>query len=122
MPWIIGLKKTKELLFTGDLIDAEQAEGLGMVNRVVPREDLEGEAEALALKIARVPPAVMRLTKMPINKTYEIMGLYAALRANVDLSSILHVAEEPEQIEFNNIVRERGLKAALKWRESLYSK
>jgi enoyl-CoA hydratase/carnithine racemase len=122
MPWIIGLKKTKELLFTGDLIDAEQALRFGMVNRVVSRGDLEEETEKLALKVARVPATVMRLTKMPINKTYEIMGLLAALLANVDFSSILHAAEEPIQIEFTKIVRERGLKTALEWGEGLYNK
>lgn len=80
-----------------------------------------GEKDTLALNIAYVPPTIMRLTKVPNNKTFEIMGFFSVLRANVDFSSILHVADEPEQLEFNNIVRERGLKAALEWREGLYN-
>jgi len=120
MPWLIGVKKTKELLYTGDTIDAQEALRLGLVNRVVARESLEQEAEALALKVARVPPEVMRLTKGPINRTFEIMGLYAALDGNLQASSILNSAGSPEQLEFNRIVQEEGLKAALAWREGRY--
>lgn len=120
MPWVIGLKKTKELLYTGDSIDARQAERLGMVNRVVPRDRLEAEAEALALRIARAPREVIRLTKQPINQVYEIMGLHAALQANVEASSLLNSAETPEQQAFNRIAREQGLKAALAWRDERY--
>jgi enoyl-CoA hydratase len=120
MPWLIGVKRTKELLYTGDMIDAHEAERIGMINRVVPLDDLAREAEALALKMARVPPEVMALTKRPINRTFEIMGLYAALQANVDISSILNTVNSPEQLEFYRIVREEGLKEALAWRESRY--
>lgn len=75
MPWVIGMKKTRELLYTGDSVSAEEAERLGIVNRVVPENKLEEETRALAVKVALVPPEVMRLTKLPINRTFEIMGL-----------------------------------------------
>lgn len=71
IPWIIGLKKTKELLYTGELIYAEEALQIGMVNRVVPLEKLKNETETLAKKIAKVPPEVFRLTKASINRTNE---------------------------------------------------
>ncbi len=121
MPWIIGLKKTKELLYTGDSIGAREAERLGMVNRVVALGELESETEALARKISRVPAEVFRLTKASINRTYEIMGLQSALQGNVDLGSILHAAGEPEQIEFMKIANESGLKAALDWSKQRFS-
>ena len=121
MPWIIGMKKTRELLYTGDTVSAEEAERLGIVNRVVPEDKLEEETRNLAVKIALVPPAVMRYTKLPINKTFEIMGLQNALDTNIDHSSILNTADVPELAEFEKITEEEGLKAALKWRESRYS-
>ena len=121
MPWIIGIKKTRELLYTGDSVSAEEAERLGIVNRVVPEDKLEEETRSLALKIALVPPEVMRLTKMPINRTFEIMGLNEALDANIDQSSMLNTADVPELAEFEKITKEQGLKAALKWRENRYS-
>ena len=121
MPWIIGMKKTRELLYTGDSISAEEAERLGIVNRVVPEDKLEEETRSLAVKVALVPPDVMRLTKLPINRTFEIMGLKEALNANIDQSSMLNTADVPELAEFERITEENGLKAALKWREKRYS-
>ena len=121
MPWVIGMKKTKELLYTGDSVSAEEAERLGIVNKVVPADKLEGETHAMAVKLALVPPEVMRLTKQPINRTYEIMGLYEALKTNIDHSCVLHTSDIPELVEFDRIIEEQGLKAALKWRESRYS-
>lgn len=122
MPWVIGMKKTKELLFTGDSVDADEAKQLGIVNRIVPADKLAEETKALALKIALVPPEVMRVTKAPINRTYEIMGINEAVKSNVDFSSVLHSADISELEEFEKITFEQGLKAALKWREERYSK
>ena len=56
MPYLIGQKKTRELLMTGDLIDAAEAERIGLVNRVVPADRLAAEVDALADRLARVPP------------------------------------------------------------------
>ena len=54
MPFLIGQKKTRELLLTGDLIDAGEAERIGLVNRVVPADRLAAEVDALADRLARV--------------------------------------------------------------------
>ena len=83
MPWIIGMKKTRELLYTGDSVDADEARQLGIVNQVVPLDELEAATQAMAIKIALVPPAVMRFTKLPINRTYELMGLQQASSTEV---------------------------------------
>jgi enoyl-CoA hydratase len=121
MPFIIGQKKTNELLFTGDRIDADTALGLGLINKVVPRQELEATAEALALRIAPTPLAVLRLTKLALNRAYEAMGLRDAVNANVEISAILNGANTPEQQEFDKIAAAEGLKAALKWRDSRYA-
>ncbi|MGN6378637.1 MAG: enoyl-CoA hydratase/isomerase family protein [Gaiellales bacterium] len=120
MPFILGQKKTNELLFTGDMIDAEAAERAGMVNRVVPDEDLEQEVESLVRKIAPTPLPVLRLTKIALVRAFEAMGLREAVNMNLDLSSMLNAAETPEQREFMEIVKNNGLKAALAWRDSRY--
>src|SRR4029079_4241779 len=59
MPFLVGQKKTRELLLTGDLIGAAEAERIGLVNRVVARAELEGAVDALADRLARVDPDVM---------------------------------------------------------------
>ena len=63
---------------------------------------------------------MLRLTKLALNRAYEAMGLRQAVNANLDLSAILNAAETPEQREFDAIVAEQGLKAALAWRDSRY--
>ncbi len=120
MPFILGQKRTNELLFTGDLIDAATAEALGLVNRVVPPDDVEATARSLASRVATAPLPVLRLTKLALNRAYEAMGLRQAVHANLDLSAILNAADSPEQRQFDDIVRSGGLKQALAWRDARY--
>ena len=120
MPFILGQKKTNELLLTGDTIDAEEALRCGLVNRVVAADQLEAAVEELVRKIAPTPLPVLKLTKLALLRAYESMGLRSAVAANLDLSAILNAAETPEQREFDSIVAAKGLKAALAWRDSRY--
>jgi enoyl-CoA hydratase/carnithine racemase len=120
MPFILGQKMTNELLFTGDVIDAEAALRAGMINRVVPADELEAEVDGLIRKIAPTPLPVLRLTKIALLRAYEAMGLRQAVGANLDLSAMLNAADTPEQREFMEIVKSQGLRAALAWRDSRY--
>ena len=120
MPFVLGQKKTNELLFTGDAMPASEAERCGLVNRVVEADELEDAAQELALRIAPTPLPVLRLTKLALVRAYEAMGLRQAVGANLDISSMLNAAETPEQREFDQIVRDQGLRAALRWRDSRY--
>jgi enoyl-CoA hydratase len=120
MPFLLGQKKTNELLLTGDVIDAAEAARLGLVNRVVAEDELEDAVAELVQKIAPTPLPVLRLTKLALLRAYEAMGLRSAVLSNLDLSAILNAAETPEQREFDEIVATRGLKAALAWRDARY--
>src|SRR6478735_4213103 len=71
MPFILGQKKTNELLFTGDKINAEEALSLGLINKIVPGDELESVARELALRIAPTPLPVLQLTKQALNRAYE---------------------------------------------------
>ena len=79
MPYLVGQKKTRELLFTGDLVDALEAERIGLVNRVVPADRLAAEVDALADRIARTPPEVMAPTKRMLNRAMDAMGFREAI-------------------------------------------
>jgi enoyl-CoA hydratase/carnithine racemase len=121
MPWLIGARRAKELLLTGeDRLSADQAHRIGLVNRVVPRAQLEQETLALAGKIAVMDPIAVSLTKKSINRSMEIAGFREALAANVDLDAIIESAETPERKEFNRIRQEHGLKAAITWRDDRF--
>ena len=71
LPRIVGARMAKELLFTGRKVDAEEARQLGIVNRVVPSDALEGVALAMAEAIAKSSPLAVRLTKRCIDEGLE---------------------------------------------------
>jgi enoyl-CoA hydratase len=73
-PWELGPRKAKEFLLTGDKIDAQEAWRLGLVNRVVPRDQLAAATRGLADKIALVPPATAQVVKDSINHAMELQG------------------------------------------------
>lgn len=120
MPFVLGQKKTNELLYTGEAIDAREAHRIGLVNHVVPGDALDAEVGELVRKIAPTPLPVLRLTKLALTRAYEAMGLRQAVGMNLELSSLLNAADTPEQREFDRVAREQGLKAALAWRDSRY--
>jgi enoyl-CoA hydratase len=120
LPFVLGQKKTNELLFTGDTIPAGEALRLGLVNRVVAGDELEAAVDKLVGRIAPTPLAVLRFTKMALQRAYEAKGLREAVAQNLTLSSLLNSADTPEQREFDKIAAEKGLRAALDWRDKRY--
>ncbi|MGL6279436.1 MAG: enoyl-CoA hydratase/isomerase family protein [Gaiella sp.] len=120
LPFVIGQKKANELLFTGDDVDADTAARIGLVNEVVPVDELEAAVERLVARIAPTPLPVLRLNKMALTRAYEAMGLRTAQQANLDLGAILNALDTPEQRAFDTIAAEQGLKAALAWRAEAY--
>ncbi len=120
MPYVLGQRKTRELLLTGDTIDAEEALRIGLVNAVVDPAELDAEVARLVARIAATPLPVLKLTKRALNRAYLCMGLAEAVEANLDLSAMLNAASTPEQEAFDLIVRSEGLRAALAWRDARY--
>jgi enoyl-CoA hydratase len=88
--WEFGARKAKELLFTGAFIDAAEAHRLGMVNKVVPLENLHEATLALANEIAKMHPHGLMMAKRAVNQTLDIMGQYAAIQACFDTHSLGH--------------------------------
>ncbi|WP_459549012.1 enoyl-CoA hydratase [Nocardia sp. X0981] len=89
-PWVMGPRAAKEFLFTGDRFDAAQAKEWGMVNRVVPREELETETMALAEKIAGMPQFGLALTKKAVNQAEDLMGMRAGMDSVFGLHHFAH--------------------------------
>ena len=93
LPRIIGEKKAKALVFTGDLISAEEAERIGLINQVVPQEKLQETVEALVDNLLEKSPVALRFAKMSMNKTLEI-PLSAGLAYESDLCSVCFGTED----------------------------
>jgi len=89
-PWELGPRKAKELLLTGDAIDADEAHALGMVTKVFPAEDLADRTVEFAQRIARVPTMSALLIKEAVNQSVDNMGFYNALNACFTLHELNH--------------------------------
>jgi len=89
-PWEFGPRKAKELLLTGDSIDAEEAHGLGMVSKIFPQDQLEERTIELARRIAQLPTMTSLLIKESVNQSVDNMGFYNALNACFTLHELNH--------------------------------
>ena len=119
LPWFIGPKRAKDLLLTGDdKVTAQQALQYGLVNRVVAADRLLEEARSVALGIAKNDSLAVRITKRAINKTYDIAGMRDALLHALELDIEIESTETDESREFNEILRAKGTKAAIAWRDA----
>jgi enoyl-CoA hydratase len=88
--WELGARKAKEILFTGRPLTAEEAEKTGMVNRVVPRDQLDAESRELAEQIAKMPAFGLRQAKRAVNQTLDVQGFYAAIQSVFDVHQTGH--------------------------------
>ncbi|NEB02817.1 enoyl-CoA hydratase [Streptomyces sp. SID13726] len=88
--WELGPRKAKEILFTGRPLTAEEAEKVGMVNRVVPRAELDSASRELAEQIARMPAFGLRQAKRAVNQTLDVQGFYAAIQSVFDVHQTGH--------------------------------
>ena len=91
-PWDLGVRKAKEILFENRFIEAEEALEIGLVNRVVPRAELEKETLALASRIARQDLLSLRMTKSSINNAQDAMGYRTMTQAAHSSYMVLHQA------------------------------
>jgi enoyl-CoA hydratase/carnithine racemase len=122
LPWYVTPKIAKGVIFTGeDAISARQALEWGLINRIVGSGDLMKEALATARKLARMDPMVMRRTKMALHRTYELMGMQAALRAALDIDIMIEGEGTDLKRGFLKVLREEGLGKALAWREARFA-
>ncbi|WP_442790915.1 enoyl-CoA hydratase [Nocardia sp. NBC_01327] len=89
-PWVLGPRRAKEILFTGDRFTAAQAYEWGMVNRVVERDDLETETFALAEKISAMPQFGLALAKKAVNQCEDLMGMRSGMDSVFGLHHFAH--------------------------------
>ena len=121
MPWLIGLKRTRELLYTGDMIGAQEACEAGMVNRVFDDEALEDETMRYARRAAAISREGLMTTKAAINRSAEVAGLREAIAYGIETATILDCSETEQFLQFEAVRKDQGLSAAIRWRESQFA-
>lgn len=89
-PWELGPRKAKQLLFTASTLAAEDARACGMVNEVVPAEELISRTMSMAATIASMDPWAVRLAKRAVNNTMDAMGFSSSIAASFDIHHLGH--------------------------------
>ena len=121
LPWVVGPKIAKEIILLGeDRIPAARAHAIGMVNRIVASAELDRAGLAMANHIAAIDPDLVKQTKRAINRSFEARNMLDALEEGLAIDLAIEGAGSPDKIEFMEIARRDGLKAALAWRDARF--
>src|SRR5437879_4218016 len=121
MPFVIGLRRAREMLYIGDPIDAQTALAYGMVDSAVPRADLLTATLKFARRMALIAPEALAGTKLAINRGADAAGFRNAIRAGLDVLAPLYAARTEIGMKFDEIREKEGLGAALKWRAAQFA-
>ena len=114
-PLAIGMRKAKELYYTGENVTGTEAEEIGMINYAWPKEELEDRTLAFADRLATMSADHLAILKVNMNRFYENMGIYSSVRSSTDLDAAGQFTEF--SYDWQEKMREEGLKDALQWRD-----
>ena len=122
LPWLVGPKRAKDIILTGaDHIAAPEAARIGLINRVVPRDQVESAALELARHIAVIDPGLVQQTKRAINQCFEVMGLMEALNQALEIDLAIEGKGTDDKRKFMEIARTDGLRKAIAWRDARFT-
>jgi enoyl-CoA hydratase/carnithine racemase len=121
LPFVIGQKRAREILYFGDPIDARTALQWGMVNRVVPRAELEAATMKFARRLSLISPESLVATKRALGRGADAAGFRNAIRAGLDVLAPLYAATTEVGKRFDEIREKDGLVAALRWRAAQFA-
>ena len=114
-PLVIGMRKAKELYYTGENVTGTEAEEIGMINYAWPKEELEDRTLAFADRLANMSADHLAILKVNMNRFYENMGIYSPVRSSTDLDAAGQFTEF--SYDWQEKMRDEGLKDALQWRD-----
>ncbi len=122
-PLVIGMRKAKELYYTGDNVTGTEAEQIGMINYAWPASELDERTIAFADRVANLSADHLAILKLNMNRFYENMGIYSSVRSSTDLDAAAQMTEQ--SYAWQDKVRESmqsgsGLKDAFAWRDGPY--
>jgi enoyl-CoA hydratase/carnithine racemase len=98
-PWtFMNRKRAAEYLYTARTLTAEEAERYGLINRVVPRDQLDETVESIASTIARAPLSTLMGTKSLLVRAWDLMGMRNHLQMSADVMSILEKTSDAQAL------------------------
>lgn len=121
MPWIAGIRRTKELLLTGKTYSGSEAAEWGIVNYAVPAAHLEEKVKSLVTELGQVPGPSLMMQKTGLRRLIENAGFQSSTESWLELASLGKLWPSPELDEFNEKAQADGMRAALEWRRKKYA-
>ncbi len=119
---LAGWKEAHRYTLTGDHFDAQEALRIGVINEVVPHDQLMDRAMAMAHRLALVPPDSLRLNKAITTYGLEAMGLRTALNTNAFLSTLVEASNDGPDVEHLERAREeRGFRGFMEARDGPFT-
>jgi len=104
--WEMGPRKAKELLFTSESWSAQEAKDMGMVNHVLPADEIDAFVDAMAVRIALRPPLAIKLAKEVVNAGVDMQGL----QQSIDLAFAYHQLNHADnRLKFGGLLDPRGI-------------
>lgn len=123
-PLLIGMRKAKELLYTGDNVSGVEAAAMGMVNRAVPPAELETAVLQMAERIANQASDSLALQKRSVNTYFESV-IYPAIHSATDTDAMYQFTDQAalwqEKVRESMQEGGGGIKAAFEWRDAPYA-
>ena len=117
-PWIVGMRKSMELMLTGNSMSGVEAVECGFANAHYPLEELEKSVLNIAINVAGVPQDVQQFNKRAIHRQMEIMGIRAGIKAGTEIQQLSMHTKSAKN--FFKKVKEEGLTKALSDRDSKF--
>jgi len=118
MMWVyrLGMEHAKRLMLTGEALTGGEAERLGLASKAVPADQLAGEAEAMARKLATIPLNQLVMSKLLVNQAYENMGLRTTQMLGTVFDGIAR--HTPEGIAWRDMAMRDGFREAVRRRDA----
>jgi len=120
-PWVMGMRQAKDLLLTGDVVDAEKAQRFGLLTDLVDDAALADAVRKLARRLAGFSADNWHVNKAAVNRSYEIMGFSAAVDMGAEAFVTTNVTPNALKKEFVERLQRDGFAAAVKWAQSRYA-
>lgn len=93
MPWVLSSRDTRWLMFTGDLVDAQEALRMHLINKVVADIELMTTATKVVRKLARMPVPAIKYAKASLNHQQGLAGLLGSWQYNIEAMAALHTTK-----------------------------
>ncbi len=122
-PLVIGMRKAKELYYTGDSVTGVEAEKIGMINHAWPKAEMDDRTIEYADRVANLSADHLAILKVNMNRFYENMGIYSSVRSSTDLDAAGQFTQHSYAWQDRMKAAAEtggGLKEALDWRDGPY--